>query len=331
MKTTKKPKLDGPTVQTIWEARRNIQALIMNTPLIHSPLFSERVHSEIYLKLENLQHTGAFKVRGAANKMKSLTEEEKKKGVVTFSTGNHGLAVAYVANKLGINATVCISNRVPKVKVEAIRRAGAQIELIGESQDHAEAHCYRLQEKHGMTVIKPFDDPKVIAGQGTIGLEMMEKIPDLDAVVVPLSGGGLIGGVALALKSVNPEIQIIGVSMEGSPVMYESIKAGKPVVLKELDTLADSLLGGIGVRNEYTFSLVDKYVDDIVLVSEEQIAAAMVAMIEHHRLIVEGAAAVGIAALLQGKVDRSHKKIGVIITGNNVDSSVIVETLQKYK
>ncbi|QUW22554.1 hydroxyectoine utilization dehydratase EutB [Sporosarcina sp. Marseille-Q4063] len=324
-------KLSITNTQLIWKARNNIQNIIVETPLISSPVLSDRMGAEVYLKLENLQDIGAFKVRGAANKIISLTEEKKQCGVATFSTGNHGLAVAYVARKLGIKATVCISSRVPLAKVDAIRRAGADIVIIGESQDDAEKYCYELQEKHGMTVIKPFDDLEVIAGQGTIGLELLEALPDLDAVIVPLSGGGLIAGVAIALKSVNPMIQVIGVSMEGASVMNESIQAGKPVVLQEQDTLADSLLGGIGLNNEYTFDIVKNYVDDIILVSEDEIAQGMTFMVEHHRMVVEGAAAVGIAAIIQGKIQGRYKKVGTIITGNNIDFSVILEILQNYK
>jgi len=327
----KEETLDELSVKAIWTARNNIRQLITNTPFHYSQAFSEKAGSDIYLKLENLQHTGSFKLRGAANKILSLSAEEKDRGITTFSTGNHGLAVAYIAKKMGIKAIVCVSKRVPQVKVDAIERASAQIELIGNNQDDAEAHCYQLHEKQGMTVIKPFDDPKVIAGQGTIGFEMMEKVPDLDALVIPLSGGGLISGIALALKSINPHIKIIGVSMEKSAVMYESIKMGRPVVLQEQDTFADSLLGGIGLNNAYTFSLVQKHVDDIVLISEAHIQEAMLAMIEYEKQIIEGAAAVGLGAILTGKISSYYKKIGVVITGNNLDAVLFFKTIQRER
>ncbi|RWR11971.1 hydroxyectoine utilization dehydratase EutB [Siminovitchia fortis] len=325
------PQVEGLSLQDVFKARKKVYQIVKPTPFIHSIPLSEHSSSSIFIKLENFHEIGAFKVRGAANKILNLSNEEKKRGVATFSTGNHGLAVAYVAKKLGIEAAVCISPRVPKAKVDAIRRAGAKIEIVGNSQDDAEKYCYELEEKHGLTVIKPFDDADIISGQGTIGLEMAEEVPDLEAVVVPLSGGGLFAGVALALKSYNPSIQVIGVSMERSPVMYESIKAGKPVVLEEQPTLADSLLGGIGLNNEYTFECVKQYADDLVLVSEEEIAEAMGFMAGEHRMIVEGAAATGVAAILTKRLKSEFAKIGTIITGNNVDLSVISKIMQDYE
>lgn len=319
------------TLQQILEAKKRVYQIVKSTPFFQSIQLSERHNSPVYLKLENSHEIGAFKVRGAANKILQLSHEEKKRGVATFSTGNHGLAVAYVAKKMGIPATVCISNRVPKAKVDAIRRAGAQIEIVGEGQDDAEKYCYELEEKNGLTVIKPFDDPDIIAGQGTIGIEMAEEEPDIDVAVIPISGGGLFSGVATALKSYNPKIKMIGVSMERSPVMYESIRAGKPVILKEQPTLADSLLGGIGLNNEYTFEIAKNLVDDFVLVSEEEIAEAMGFMADEHRMIVEGAAATGVAALLNKKIDLAGMKTGTIITGNNVDLSVISKVIQDYQ
>jgi len=320
----------GKFIQKIWEARKQIQPFISSTPLIHSSPFSEKADSNVYLKLENLQKTGSFKVRGAANKILHLTEEEKRCGVATFSTGNHGLAVAYVAQKLGIQSTICISNRVPKAKVDALKKSGAQIRIIGDSQDDAEKYCYELEEKYGMTVVKPFDDHDIIAGQGTVGLEILEEVPDLEALLVPLSGGGLLAGTALAIKSVLPSIHVIGVSMERSPVMYESIQAGNPVVLKEQPTLADSLLGGIGLDNEYTFHIIKEYVDDFLLVSEEEIAEGMGFMMDAHRMAVEGAAAVGMAAILNNKLSKTYRKVGTIVSGCNVDVSVVSHILQNY-
>lgn len=322
-------KVQSLSLKEIYEARKRVYQILSPTPMFHSLPLSHAQGTDVYMKLENYQEIGAFKVRGAANKMLQLSPEEKKAGVATFSTGNHGLAVAYVARKLGISATVCISPGVPRAKVDAIRQMGAEIQVVGNGQDDAERYCCELEEQVGVMVIKPFDDRHVIAGQGTIGLEMAQEVPDLDTVIVPLSGGGLFAGVALALKSYNPEIKIIGVSMEGSPVMYKSIKAGKPVFLEETPTLADSLLGGIGLHNEYTFEAVQRYADDLILVTEKEISDAMGFIADRHRMIIEGAAATGVAAILSSKV-KASSKMAVIMTGSNVDLSVIKRVIEQY-
>ena len=310
------------TIRDVWQARKRISPIVKKTPLIHSPVISEQIDADVYLKLETVHEVGSFKPRGAANKILSLTPEERKRGVTTYSTGNHGLAVSYVAKHLGIPALICVSERVPKAKTEAIRRMGAQIEICGHGQDDAMERCFQLQKEHGFTVIEPFDDPQVIAGQGTIGLELLEDLPDIDLVITGLSGGGLISGIGLALKANDPQIEVIGVSMEHGAVMYESLIRKKPVELKEPDTLADSLLGGIGLDNRYTFNMVQKYMDKAVLVSEKAIAEGMAYLLANHRIAVEGAAAVGISALLQKKINRPRKKIAVVVTGCNVDPDV---------
>jgi threonine dehydratase len=318
------------TIRNVWEARKRIASVVNRTPLIQSFVLSEMIGRPIYLKLENVHDIGAFKVRGAANKILSLSEEEKKRGVVTFSTGNHGMAVAYVARKLGIEAVVCISNRVPKAKVDSLKRLNAKIEFYGNSQDEAEERCYELAKEKGLTVVQPFDDPYIIAGQGTIGLEILEEIPNVTDVIVPLSGGGLLSGIGLALKSNDPNIRVTGVSIERSAVMYESLKAGKPVKLEEKDSLADSLLGGIGLDNQYTFRMVGQYTDDIVLISEEEIAYSIAFMMDKHRMIIEGAAATGVAAILGNKIANQEGAVAVIISGHNVDLSVLLQLIQNY-
>ncbi|MFY4777115.1 hydroxyectoine utilization dehydratase EutB [Metabacillus sp. RGM 3146] len=314
----------------IWKARKRITAIVNRTPLIQSGILSEKIGRPVYLKLENVHEIGAFKVRGAANKILSLSEEEKKRGVATFSTGNHGMAVAYVAKKLGIDAFVCISNRVPKAKVDSLKRLGAKIEIVGNSQDDAGERCYELEREKGLTVIQPFDDPHVIAGQGTIGLELLEDLPNLKDVIVPLSGGGLLSGIGLALKSNDHEIRVTGVSMEQSAVMYESLKSGKPIMLEESETLADSLLGGIGLDNQYTFSMVRQYMDELVLIPEDEIAYSMAFMMDKHKIIMEGAAATGIAAVLGTKIPHQDGDIAVIISGHNVDLSILLQLIQNY-
>lgn len=315
---------DAPAFRDIFRARRTIAPLVRRTPLLPSPALKERLGVAVYLKAETLQETGSFKVRGAANKILNLEEEARRQGVVTASTGNHGRAVAYVAGELGIPAVVCLSERVPAAKVEALQRLGAELVIEGEGQDEAVARAESLRETRGLTLVHPFDDPLVIAGQGTIGLELLEDLPEQGTVLVPLSGGGLIAGIALTLKSVSPQTRVIGVSMERSPVMYHSLQAGKPVVLPEEETLADSLLGGIGLDNRYTFRLVRQYVDDVLLVSEAEIAAGMRFLLEEAHLVAEGAGAVAVAALLSGRLPDLRGSVTAIISGGNLSLSSLV-------
>ncbi|WP_347551529.1 threonine/serine dehydratase [Pseudalkalibacillus hwajinpoensis] len=316
-----------PTLRDIWIAKKRIASFIKATPLVHSDRLSIESGTDAYLKLENLQPTGAFKLRGAANKILSLSEEEREKGVTTFSTGNHGLAVAYVAKQLGMKALICISNRVPLNKVTKLHDLGAEVRRIGENQDDAEAYCYQLRDEEGMSVIKPFDDPEVIAGQGTIALELLDELPDIDTCIIPLSGGGLLSGIALGLKVADPSIRIIGVSMKNAAVMYESIRINKPVTLVEQDTLADSLLGGIGPDNAYTFSMVKEYVDEIVLLSEDEIASGIAFMWHQHQMGVEGAAATAVSVLLHRKAKGISKRTAAIISGGNVDSTRLLDVI----
>lgn len=305
------------TMQDIYLARKKISRIARRTPLVHSPLLSEQIGSNIFLKLECVQETGAFKIRGAANRIINLTKEEKARGIITGSSGNHANGVAYVAGKLRIKAVICISERVPKNKVDTIRRLGAEIVVHGNTYDESVKHAFRLAEERGLTMIDSFDDPFVIAGQGTIGLELLEDFPEIDTVIVPLAGGGLLCGIALALKSANPAIQVTGVTMERAPVMYESLKAGRPIELEEEDTLAHALAGGLGDQNNYTFRMTQEYVDDVALVSEEAIADGMVFALDKHHLVVEGAGAVGIAALLEKRVQKIGRNVVVVISGGN--------------
>ena len=319
------------TLQDIFLAQQAIGPLTRETPLVRSAPLSEQTGADIYLKLETAQETGAFKVRGAANKMLSLSAAARERGVVTVSTGNHGRAVAYVARRLGSNAVVCISERVPPNKVAAIRRLGAEVVIQGQSQDDAEERARRLRQERGLTLIHPFDDPYIIAGQGTIGVEILQALPAVDTAVVPLSGGGLIGGIALALKSAAPTIRVVGVSMERAPVMYHSLQAGHPLQMEEEETLADSLLGGIGLDNAYTFHLAQTYLDDVVLVGEAEIARAMAFALHEHHVVAEGAGAVGIAALLSGKIDVAGRQVAVVVSGGNVDMQLLLRIAQQYE
>ncbi|HYE82345.1 MAG TPA: hydroxyectoine utilization dehydratase EutB [Clostridia bacterium] len=319
-----------PDIIDVWNARRRSSQIIRKTPLIHSFEVSEQLGTNVFLKMENLHQMGAFKIRGAASKILSLTAEQQERGVATYSTGNHGIAVSYVAKQLNIPAFVFVSERVPEAKINSLRRLGATVMVKGNSQDEAGENCYKAAREEGYTVVEPFDDPYVIAGQGTMGLEILEDLPSVDTVIIPLSGGGLLSGVAMALKSSNPGIRVIGASMEQGAVMYHSLKAGKPVVMDEADTLADSLLGGIGINNQYTFSMVRKFMDEAVLIPEEDIAKGMAYIMKNHKMIVEGAAAIGVGALLGRKLGSLGKNVAVVVSGNNVDIASFLRAVKEY-
>lgn len=312
----------------VWEAKSRIASFVQSTPILYSEPLSERTGARVHLKLEHTHPTGSFKLRGAANKILSLPEEDLKKGVTTFSTGNHGISVAYIAAQLGIPCTVCISNRVPEAKVNRLKKLQAGVEIVGKSQDDAEARCTELERDEGMTVIKPFDDREIIAGQGTIALEIMEQCPDVDEVIIPLSGGGLLSGVAFVMKSIEPSILVTGVTMQKGAVMQESLAKGKPVILEESYTLADSLLGGIGTENRYTFPMTKAFMDKGVLVEEAHIEEGLIFTLEHHKMVVEGAAATGIGHLLHCN-DLQGKNVVVVMTGNNIDHQAVTDLLAK--
>jgi threonine dehydratase len=312
------------TLRDIYRARGRIAPIVRRTPLILSPWLTEQAGYPVYFKLENLQETGSFKIRGAANKLSGLPEEARRRGVITVSSGNHGRALAYVARRFGVRAVVCLSEAVPGNKREGIRRLGGEVVVRGRTYDEAAEHALLLQEELGLEMVYPFDDPLVIAGQGTIGLELLEELPELQAAVVPLSGGGLLGGIALALKSADPRIRVIGVSMERGPAMVESLRAGRVVDIVEEPTLADALAGGIS-PNRHTFDLVSRTIDETVLVSEEEIAEAMAFALEKHHLVVEGGGAVGIAALLSGKLRGLGGPAAVVVSGGNVDLPTLLK------
>ena len=312
---------DLPCLRDIYLARGRIAPYARRTPLVESPVLCQRTGASVHLKLENLQETGAFKVRGAANKLLSLSPEERARGVVTVSSGNHGRALAFVAGKLGIRAVVIVSNRVPQAKTGPIATLGAELIVHGDSYDEAEAHLRVLEKELGLAKIYPDDDPFIMAGQGTIGLEILEDLPQIDTAIVPIGGGGLISGIALALKSADSSIRVVGVSMARSPVMIESLKAGRPIEMEELETLADGLAGGIGLDNRYTFRACQAYVDQTAVVSEEEIAAAMAFVLDEHHIVVEGAGAVGIAALLGDQAQHLGQHVVVVVSGGNVDMS----------
>ena len=289
-----------PSLRDIFAARKTITGVVSYTPLIPSPYLSTLIDQEMLLKLEFTQPIGAFKLRGAANAIFNLNGNIK--GVTCCSTGNHGRGVAYAAKSRGIRAVICMSKLVPQTKIDGIKALGAEVRIVGDSQDDALVESNRLVEEEGLTEISPFDDPYVISGQGTIGLEMIEQNPELSMVLVPLSGGGLAGGIALAVKTINPRIKVVGVSMERGAAMYQSLKAGKPIEVEEFSSLADSLGGGIGLDNRITFDLCREYIDDIVLVTEQEIYRAMQTIYYEDRMVCEGGSAVGVAALLEHKI-----------------------------
>jgi threonine dehydratase len=309
---------DAITLQDLYRARRAIGARIRRTPLAASDSLTQLVGAPVHLKLEHLQITGSFKLRGALNATLRLAPEARSKGMVAVSTGNHGRGLAFAAAQAGARCVVCMSRLVPRNKVEAIEALGAEVRIVGASQDEAQVEADRLVAADGMTMLPPFDHPDVIAGQGTIGLEIMEDLPEVDTVIVPLSGGGLIAGVARALKSADPRIRVIGVTMERGCAMYRSQKMGRPVSVEELPTLADALGGGIGLDNQYTFAMVRDLVDDLLLVSEEQIADAIRHAYFEEKQVIEGSGAVGIAALRAGAVTRPGVT-AVVVSGGNID------------
>jgi threonine dehydratase len=314
----------------IYLAQRRIRDIVRRTPLEPSPFFSEACGGEVYLKLENLQLTGSFKIRGALNKMLQLSPEERKRGVVTASAGNHAQGIGYGAKMLGIEATIIVPRNTPKTKVEAIRRYGVDLILHGENYDEAEKKARELERELSKVYVSPYNDYDIIAGQGTVGLEMWEEKNDLEVILVPVGGGGLISGVALALKSLNPDIEIIGVQSRASPVMYESIRQGRIVEIPLGESIAEGLHGGIE-EGSVTFDLVKVLVDDIILVEEEDIGAAIALLLEHHHQVAEGAGAVGLAALMTDDKRFAGRRIGVVISGGNIDISLIKKILKSNK
>ncbi|WP_187331510.1 MULTISPECIES: hydroxyectoine utilization dehydratase EutB [unclassified Mesorhizobium] len=309
------------TLADIRAARERIADKVERTPTVQSPSLTDRVGQPIHLKLEHHQTTGAFKLRGASNAIASLSPEDKTRGVVAASTGNHGRALAHAARLDGIRAVICMSRLVPENKLDAIRRLGAEIRIVGNSQDDAQKEVEKLVGEQGLVMLPPFDHPDIIAGQGTLGLEIIEQVPDAASVLVPLSGGGLAAGVAAAVKGVRPNTKVIGISMARGAAMKASLDAGRPVEVEELPTLADSLGGGIGLDNRLTFGMCRDLLDDVILLSEGEIAAGIRHAYEEEREIVEGAGAVGIAALLAGKVKTAGPAV-LILSGRNIDMAL---------
>jgi threonine dehydratase len=308
----------GVTLADIEQAAERIAGVAQRTPLKPAWALGREMGRAVYLKLETMQPTGAFKLRGAANLILSLTPDERERGLVTCSSGNHGRAVAYVARQLGLRAVVFLSALAPANKVAAIRDLGAEV-IICPDYDAADAASLEYARARRMTYVHPFDDPRIVAGQGTIGLEIVQTLPEVATLVVPVSGGGLIAGVALAAKALKPGVRVIGVSMEHGAAMHASVHAGRPVPVVEEATLADALAGGIGPDNRLTLRAVQQLVDDILLVSEEQIADAMAYALLEERLVLEGAAACPIALLRDPRAADYAAPLVAVCSGDNVD------------
>ena len=300
-------------------AARRITRRVARTPLVPSQSLS-RPGAPVHLKFETRQPTGSFKLRGASNAVAMLGEKARAAGLVTASTGNHGRAVAQAARDHGVRAVVCMSQLVPANKVEAVAALGAEVRIIGRSQDEAQREVDRLVREEGLTEIPPFDHAGVIAGQGTIGLEIVADLPGVAAVLIPLSGGGLAAGVAAAVKALRPKARVIGISMARGAAMQASLAAGHPVEVEEQDTLADSLGGGIGLSNRYTFAMCRALLDEVVLVEDAEIAAGIRHAFLSEGEVVEGAGAVGIAALLAGKITPVGAT-AIVVSGHNIDGA----------
>ena len=309
------------TLADVYAARRRIEGRVTRTPLIESAALSRIAGTPVYLKLETMQPTGSFKLRGATNALAILAERGISK-VVTASTGNHGRAVAHAARALGMQAVVCMSALVPQNKVDAVDDLGARVVIAGKSQDDAQVEALRLVRDEGFAFVPPFDDMNVIAGQATIGLEIMETLPDTASIAVPLSGGGLFSGVAFAAKKIRDDITMTGVTMERGAAMHASLAAGSPVLVDEIETLADSLGGGIGLDNQHTFAMTQTLIDNVVLLDEASIARGIVFAYCEERLVMEGAAAVGIAAILDGRIDVKRGPVVLVISGSNIDMNL---------
>lgn len=313
------------TLDHVYKANYILRSVVRQTDVLYAPKL--KPGTELYLKTENLQVTGSFKVRGAYYKMSQLTQEERERGVIACSAGNHAQGVALAAQKNGIKAVICLPDGAPISKVEATRSYGAEICLVEGVYDDAYQKAQQLRDEKGYTFIHPFDDPDVIAGQGTIALELAEQVPDMDAVIVPIGGGGLISGIAYTLKNLNPNVKIYGVQASGAPSMLNSIHDAHIETLDSVFTIAD----GIAVKQpgSITYEICSKYVDEIVTVTDDEISAAILALMEQHKLVTEGAGAVAVAAAMFGKMDLTDKKTVCLLSGGNIDVTILSRVITR--
>lgn len=317
--------VEKTTIADVYRADKNLSGVVKKTKLIHSDFFSEISGNEIFLKPENMQHTGAFKLRGAFNKISQLSPEEKSKGVITSSAGNHAQGVAFAAQKLGVKAVICMPATTPILKVEATKNFGAEVILHGDSFDDAFKYSLDLQKKFGYIYVHPFNDKEVILGQSTTALEIINELKDVDAILVPIGGGGFASGVSLATKLVSPQVKIIGVEPENAACMKAALDAGKIISLKSSDTVADGC--AVKTAGNLTFEFCKKYLDEIITVNEMEIMSALLSLIEKHKLIAEGAGVLSLAAL--NKLNFKNKKVVAIVSGGNIDISTLSGLIDK--
>ena len=317
--------VEATTIADVYRADKQLAGIVRKTRLIASDFFSEQSGNEVFLKPENMQHTGAFKLRGAYNKISQLTDEEKARGVITSSAGNHAQGVAFAAQKLGVKAVICMPATTPILKVEATKNFGAEVILHGDSFDDAYAYSLELQKKHGYVYVHPFNDREVLLGQGTTALEIINELKDVDAILVPIGGGGFASGVALATKVVSPQVKVIGVEPENAACMKAALDAGKIVTLNSADTVADGC--AVKTAGTLTFAFCRKYLDEIITVNEMEIMSALLSLIEKHKLIAEGAGVLSLAAL--NKLDFKGKKVVAIVSGGNIDISTLSGLIDK--
>ena len=313
------------TIDSVYRAKRALEGVARKTDIIHAPKLCPG--TDLYLKTENLQVTGSFKVRGAYYKMECLTEEEKAKGVIACSAGNHAQGVALAAKKKGIKAVICLPEGAPISKVEATKSYGAEVCLVPGVYDDAYQKALQLRDEKGYTFVHPFNDEEVIAGQGTIALEIAEQLPNVDAVIVPIGGGGLISGIAYTMKTLNPKIKIYGVEAKGAPCMKNALEKGGLETLASVSTIAD----GIAVKQpgDLTYELCEKYVDEIVTVTDDEISAAILALMEKQKLVAEGAGAVSVAAVMFNKIDLKGKKAVCVLSGGNIDVTILSRVISR--
>ncbi len=311
------------TLENIENAQKTIAPYAKSTPTIRSKFLSELCNADVYLKLENLQVTHSFKIRGVINKLLNLTSEEKARGVVTASAGNHGQAVAFGARELGFKAKIVVPTNTPKIKVDGIKQYGAELVLYGATYPEAERKAKELAQVEGRLYISPYNDELIVAGHGTIGLEVLKELPNVDVVVVPVGGGGLISGVSIAVKSLKPNVQVLGVQSAAVPIMFESLKSGEIVKAHrhEPKTIAEGLSGGVE-KGSITFTIVQKYVDEVFLVREESIRHAVYLLWENEKLVMEGSGAAAVALLLENKDLFVGKTVALVLTGGNIDDSL---------